>query len=83
MERGILKNYMQDRLNAGLMGMNTTGNGRRESFKYAPVPRMTNTIMANGSIPPEEIIGSVQKGFYAKPETTDRLIFQQRFYVLC
>jgi len=72
-EHGILKNYMQDRLNAGLMGMNTTGNGRRESFKYAPVPRMTNTVMTNGSTPPEEIIGSVKNGFYAKAMTNGQV----------
>ncbi|MEQ8171049.1 MAG: metallopeptidase TldD-related protein [Candidatus Eremiobacterota bacterium] len=72
-ERGILKNYMQDRLNAGLMGMKVTGNGRRESFKYAPIPRMTNTVMANASTPTEEIISSVKKGFYAKAMTNGQV----------
>lgn len=72
-EHGILKNYMQDRLNAGLMGMNVTGNGRRESFKCSPMPRMTNTVMANGSTPPEDIISSVKKGFYAKAMTNGQV----------
>ena len=47
-ERGILKNYMQDKLNAGLMGMKPTGNGRRESYAHLPMPRMTNTYMLGG-----------------------------------
>ena len=64
-ERGILKAYMQDKLNAGLMGMKPTGNGRRESFAHLPMPRMTNTYMLGGEHDPEEIIGSVQKGVYA------------------
>ena len=64
-ERGILKNYMQDKLNAGLMGMKPTGNGRRESYAHLPMPRMTNTYMLGGELDPEEIIGSVQKGVYA------------------
>ncbi len=64
-ERGILKNYMQDKLNARLMGMQPTGNGRRESYAHLPMPRMTNTCMLAGEHDPEEIIGSVQKGVYA------------------
>ncbi len=64
-EDGILKGYMQDRQNARLMGMKPTGNGRRESFQHAPLPRMTNTVMLNGDHSPEEIIGSVAKGIYA------------------
>ncbi len=64
-EDGILKGYMQDRLNARLMGVNSTGNGRRESYESAPLPRMTNTYMLGGDKSPEEIIGSVDKGIYA------------------
>jgi TldD protein len=64
-EDGILKNYMQDRMNARLMGMAPTGNGRRESFAHQPMPRMTNTYMLNGDRDPEEIISSVDKGVYA------------------
>tara|TARA_B100000686_G_C16761600_1_gene959052 strand:+ start:172 stop:1608 length:1437 start_codon:yes stop_codon:yes gene_type:complete len=64
-EDGILKNYMHDRLNARLMGMAATGNGRRESFAHAPMPRMTNTYMHAGTHDPEEIINSVKKGLYA------------------
>ncbi len=64
-ENGILKNYMQDKLNARLMGMPTTGNGRRESYAHLPMPRMTNTYMLNGAYDPEEIIASVEKGIYA------------------
>jgi len=65
-ENGILRGYMQDRLNARLMGAELTGNGRRESFQHMPVPRMTNTYMLPGTSTPEEIIASVQKGVYAK-----------------
>jgi TldD protein len=64
-EDGILTGYLQDRMNANLMGFPSTGNGRRESYAYAPMPRMTNTIMENGSHEPEEIIKSVKKGLYA------------------
>ena len=64
-EDGILTGYMQDRLNARLMGVAPTGNGRRESYAHAPIPRMTNTIMLDGDKEPEEIIKSVKKGLYA------------------
>ena len=64
-EDGILRCYMQDRLNARLMGLGPTGNGRRESFAHMPMPRMTNTIMLAGSIDPAEIIASVKDGLYA------------------
>jgi TldD protein len=56
---------MQDRQNARLMGMAPTGNGRRESFAHAPMPRMTNTYMMDGNHSPEEILSSVQNGLYA------------------
>ncbi len=65
-ENGILKGYLQDKLNARLMGMPSTGNGRRESFAHLPMPRMTNTYMLPGPHDPGEIIASVQKGLYAK-----------------
>lgn len=65
-ENGILKGYMQDKLNARLMGVAPTGNGRRESYQHLPMPRMTNTYMLAGKHAPEEIIGSVKKGLYAK-----------------
>lgn len=64
-EDGILRGYIQDTLNARLMGMPITGNARRESYAHIPMPRMTNTHMLNGSLPPEEIIKSVKKGLYA------------------
>jgi TldD protein len=64
-EDGILKGYMQDRLNARLMGVKPTGNGRRQSFGHAPMPRMTNTYMLAGDKDPREIIGSVKRGLYA------------------
>ncbi|HEV7775719.1 MAG TPA: metalloprotease TldD [Luteibacter sp.] len=64
-ENGILKGYMQDKLNARLMGVKPTGNGRRESFAQLPMPRMTNTYMRSGDRDPEEIIRSVKKGLYA------------------
>ncbi|TDR19323.1 metalloprotease TldD [Marinicella litoralis] len=64
-ENGILRGYMQDKLNARLMGVPTTGNGRRESFAHLPMPRMTNTYMLGGENDPNEIIASVEKGLYA------------------
>jgi len=64
-EDGILVGYLQDSLNARLMGVASTGNGRRESFAHLPLPRMTNTYMLNGDKNPEEIIASVKKGLYA------------------
>ncbi|MBK7023843.1 MAG: metalloprotease TldD [Sulfuritalea sp.] len=64
-EDGILVGYLQDTLNARLMGAPVTGNGRRESFAHLPLPRMTNTAMMNGSHDPQEIIKSVKKGVYA------------------
>jgi TldD protein len=64
-ENGILRGYMQDKLNARLMGVESTGNGRRESFAHVPMPRMTNTYMLAGSHDPGEIIESVDKGIYA------------------
>jgi TldD protein len=63
-ENGRLVGLMQDRQNARLMGVKPTGNGRRESHAYAPMPRMTNTIMLGGDKDPQEIIGSVKKGLY-------------------
>ena len=63
-ENGILRGYMQDKLNARLMGVRPTGNGRRESYAHMTLPRMTNTYMLNGPHEPEEIIRSVQKGLY-------------------
>ncbi len=65
-ENGILKGYMQDRLNARLMGVSSTGNGRRESYAHLPIPRMTNTYMLAGQHHPDEIIQSVKNGLYAK-----------------
>ncbi|MDA1089451.1 MAG: metalloprotease TldD [Proteobacteria bacterium] len=64
-EDGILKGYMQDRMNARLMGKTSTGNGRRESYAHAPIPRMTNTYMLAGEHDPEEILKSVDNGIYA------------------
>ena len=64
-DKGILRGYMQDRLNARLSGVAPTGNGRRESFAHIPMPRMTNTYMLAGPHDPEEIIRSVDKGLYA------------------
>jgi TldD protein len=65
-EDGILKGYIQDRLNARLMGVAATGNGRRESYAHAPMPRMTNTFMRGGDDDPEELLGRVRNGIYAK-----------------
>jgi TldD protein len=65
-EDGVLVGYMQDRLNARLMGMKPTGNGRRQSFAHSPMPRMTNTYMLAGQHDPEEIMRSVKRGLYAK-----------------
>ncbi len=65
-ENGILKAYMQDKLNARLMGVAPTGNGRRESYSSLPMPRMTNTYMLPGHHDPDEMIASVSKGLYAK-----------------
>ena len=64
-EDGVLKGYLQDRLNARLMKMTPTGNGRRESYAHHPMPRMTNTFMLAGSHAPEEILRSVRRGLYA------------------
>ena len=64
-ENGILKGYMQDKLNARLMGVSPTGNGRRESYAHLPMPRMTNTYMLAGKSTPQEIIESVEYGIYA------------------
>ncbi|MCE1251661.1 MAG: metalloprotease TldD [Comamonadaceae bacterium] len=64
-EDGILKGYMQDALNARLMGVAATGNGRRESYAHIPMPRMTNTYMLGGDKDPQEIVASIKKGLYA------------------
>ena len=64
-ENGILTGYMQDRLNARLMGMKPTGNGRRESYAHSPMPRMTNTFMLAGQDDPTDILKSVKNGLYA------------------
>lgn len=64
-ERGVLKNYLQDQHNAHLMGMQSTGNGRRESYAHLPIPRMTNTYLLAGESNPSEIISSVERGLYA------------------
>jgi TldD protein len=64
-ERGILRGYITDRLNAKLMGIPLTGNGRRESFQSIPLPRMTNTFMLAGESDPDDIVKSVKKGLYA------------------
>ncbi len=64
-EDGVLVGFIQDRLNSRLMNMRATGNGRRQSYAHAPMPRMTNTVMLGGSNTPEEMIGSVKRGLYA------------------
>jgi TldD protein len=63
-EKGILKGFLYDTINAKLMGQESTGSGRRESFRHAPLPRMTNTFLAPGDHDPAEIVGSVKKGLY-------------------
>jgi len=65
-ENGVLRGYLQDKLNARLMGVSPTGNGRRESFAHMTLPRMTNTYMLAGTHDPQEIIGSVKKGLYCQ-----------------
>jgi TldD protein len=65
-EDGVLVGFMQDRLNARLMGVKPTGNGRRQSYAHAPMPRMTNTYMLAGDRHPDEILKSIKKGLYAK-----------------
>ena len=65
-EDGVLRGYMQDAVNAALTGVAPTGNGRRESYRHQPMPRMTNTYMLAGTLKPEEIIASVAKGVYCK-----------------
>jgi TldD protein len=64
-EKGILKGYLQDKLNARLMRMPVTGNGRRESYAHIPMPRMTNTFMLAGESAPDDVLRSVKKGLYA------------------
>ena len=64
-EDGILKGYIQDAMNARLMKVKPTGNGRRESYAHIPMPRMTNTYMLGGSVSPQEIVASIKKGLYA------------------
>ena len=64
-ENGILKGYMQDRLSTRLTGSPATGNGRRQSYKHIPMPRMTNTFMLAGEDDPEEVLRSVERGLYA------------------
>jgi TldD protein len=65
-ENGILKGYMYDRLSAMKSGAKSTGNGRRESYQYRPIPRMTNTMIVAGETDPEEILGSLDKGLLVK-----------------
>ena len=65
-EKGVLVGLMQDRQNARLMNVSATGNGRRQSYAYQPMPRMSNTLMANGKHDPEDILKSTKKGIYAK-----------------
>jgi len=65
-ENGILRGYLQDKMNARLVGTESTGNGRRQSFAHTPMPRMTNTFMLAGPHHPDEIIASVKKGVYAR-----------------
>jgi TldD protein len=65
-ERGILTGYLTDRLNAGLLGMERTGNGRRQSFRHPPMPRMTNTFLTKGTDDPADVISSVKNGLYCR-----------------
>lgn len=65
-EKGVLRGYMNDRHNAGLMGADASGNGRRQSFRHAPLPRMTNTFLESGEDDPEEIVKGVAKGLYCR-----------------
>ena len=65
-EDGVLVGFMHDRLNARLMGVKPTGNGRRQSYAHAPMPRMTNTYMLSGDRHPDEILNSIKKGLFAK-----------------
>jgi TldD protein len=65
-EGGRLTSYLYDLIRARKMGAESTGNGRRESFRHLPIPRMTNTFIAPGELTPDELIGGVEKGFYAK-----------------
>lgn len=65
-EKGVLRAYLQDRLSARLMGMESTGNGRRQDYASIPIPRMTNTYLAAGESDPEEIVRSVERGIYCK-----------------
>jgi TldD protein len=64
-DRGVLVDYLHDRLNARLMGMRPTGNGRRETYAHPPIPRMTNTFMLAGNEDPEQVLRGVQRGIYA------------------
>jgi len=64
-EDGILVGYMQDRQNARLMGVPATGNGRRQSYAHAPMPRMTNTVMESGEATPEDVVKDIKDGIYA------------------
>ncbi len=82
-ENGILKNYMQDRHNAQLMGVKSTGNGRRESYAHRPLPRMTNTYMCNGEYDPSEIIASVEKGIYAVDFSGGQVDITSGKFVFC
>ena len=73
-ENGVLRTYMHDRISAQYYGVEPTGNGRRQSFRHAPLPRMRNTYMMPGPNTPEEIIGSVKRGIYAKTFTNGQVM---------
>ena len=73
-ENGILKGFMHDRLNAGLMNQSPTGNGRRQSYSHLPMPRMTNTYMLNGKYEHDELIKSTKKEFTHLNLAVDKLI---------